>query len=131
MSKIVKRLKNEKGSYSIEFLGILPFLLFIFILLWQAVASGYAVYTLKTAANEGAKVYALTESRSEAEQTVRDAIDSTTVLSYISMDLEQEYNGEFELTVNVQHPLIFVPDPWKPQTTFTLNESITSRVLVP
>ncbi len=131
MSKIVKRLKNEKGSYSIEFLGILPFLLFIFILLWQAVASGYAVYTLKTAANEGAKVYALTENIDEAESAVREGIDSTNVLTYQNMWVVPQGNGQFELYVSVQHPLIFVPDPWKPQTTFTLNESITSRVLVP
>ena|SRR5690625_2969116 len=131
MRKIGKRLKNEKGSYSIEFLGILPFLFLIFIILWQAVASGYAVYTLKTAANEGARVYALSENEWEARQTVREIIDSTTVLTYQYADVVPGYNGEFEIIIDVQHPLIFIPDRWKPNTAVTLNETLTSRVLVP
>ena len=41
--KKFKGVRNERGSLSIEFLGILPFYFLFFLLLWQVVASGYAV----------------------------------------------------------------------------------------
>ena len=66
--KKFKSIRNEKGSMSIEFLGILPFYFLFFLLLWQVVASGYAVLSLKSAANDGAQVYALTKSHSEAKR---------------------------------------------------------------
>ncbi|MGM8214854.1 TadE/TadG family type IV pilus assembly protein [Bacillaceae bacterium W0354] len=131
MRKIFKRVQNEDGALSIEFLGILPFFFLLFIILWQVVASGYAIYTLKTAANEGAKVYALTEDKVEAENTIIEIIGGTTVLVFKDSNVEALGAGKFKLKLEASHPLIFVPDKWKPSTSISLNESITSRVLTP
>ncbi|MFC4388029.1 pilus assembly protein [Gracilibacillus marinus] len=125
------KLKNEKGALSIEFLGILPFFFLFFLLLWQVVASGYAIHTVKTATNAGAKTFAATTDIYEAEDTVKQAIGDTSVVDYENMQVVMlDSNGKFELNVKVRHSLIFVPTQWKPSTSITLDESIVSQVLV-
>lgn len=61
-----KCIKNEKGSASIEFLGMVPLLLLLFVMLWQFLVIGYALIVTHSAVNEGAKVYAVTADSSEA-----------------------------------------------------------------
>ncbi|WP_156289393.1 TadE/TadG family type IV pilus assembly protein [Oceanobacillus salinisoli] len=127
----MKKFKNEKGAISIEFLGILPFFFMFFLLLWQVVASGYAVHTVKMASNAGAKTYAATTDINEAKDTITDAIGSSSVIDYQGMNVTLlDSNGKFELNVQVSHSLIFVPDQWKPSTSITLDEKVVSQVLV-
>ncbi|UOQ83623.1 pilus assembly protein [Gracilibacillus salinarum] len=125
-----KQLKNEKGALSIEFLGILPFFFMFFLLLWQVVASGYALHTVKMATNAGAKTYAATTDIDEAKDTITEAIGSSSVIDYQSMNVVPLNNGKFELNLEVSHSLIFVPDEWKPSTSITLDEKVVSQVLV-
>jgi len=129
--KGIKALRNEKGALSIEFLGILPFYFLFFLLLWQVVASGYAVMSLKSAANDGASVYALTESASEAESAVMQSIDSSSLLTDTSISVNHQGNGAFIFTVSAQHPLVFVPAEWKQQTAVSLNSKAAGKVFNP
>lgn len=129
--KGIKVLKNEKGALSIEFLGILPFYFLFFLLLWQVVASGYAVLSLKSAANDGASVYAMTENASEAQNAVMQSIGSSSLLTGSSVAITPQGNGSFTLTVNAQHPLVFVPAEWKKQTSVSLNSKAAGKVFVP
>jgi len=129
--KGIKGLKNEKGALSIEFLGILPFYFLFFLLLWQVVASGYAVLSLKSAANDGASVYAMTENASEAQNAVMQSIGSSSLLTGSSVAITPQGNGAFTLTVNAQHPLVFVPTEWKKQTSVSLNSKAAGKVFVP
>ncbi|GAA0465663.1 TadE family protein [Alkalibacillus silvisoli] len=130
MNKRLKLINNEKGSFSLEFLGILPLFFMLFLILWQVVASGYAIYTLKLAANEGAKNYAITRDLSESEQIMIDVIGDTTVLSYEDMSINNHYNGRFELSLEVNHFLVFVPTDWRPSTSIKLEEKTTGQVLL-
>lgn len=127
----MKALRNEKGALSIEFLGILPFYFLFFLLLWQVVASGYAVMSLKSAANDGASVYALTESISEAESTVMQSIGSSSLLTGTSVSVSPQGSGSFTITVSAQHPLVFVPTEWKQQTAVSLNSKAAGKVFNP
>ena len=68
--KVRRLIKDEKGSLSIEFLGILPLYFLLFLLLWQVVASGYAVISLKAAASDAAQVYAVSEDYYETKEVI-------------------------------------------------------------
>lgn len=131
MKKWLDRFRNEKGALSFEFLGILPFFFLFFIILWQVVASGYAIYTIKTAANEGAKTFAMTQDVTETEDMVKTAIGNTTVVTYKGLQVVPlDGSGKFEIQVKVAHPLIFIPNNWKEETAIDLEETAVSQVLV-
>ncbi|SEU05316.1 hypothetical protein SAMN05421676_11640 [Salinibacillus kushneri] len=131
MKKWTLKLREENGAISLEFLGILPFFFMFFLILWQVIASGYAVYTIHTAANEGAKTFSITQDIDEAEDTVIDVMGSSSVINYNRMDVTYlTSNGQFELEVEGKHPLIFVPDQWKSSTAIDLEETTVSQVLV-
>ena len=125
------RVRNEKGALSIEFLGILPFYFMFFVLLWQVVASGYAIMSLKSAANDGASVYAMSEDIGEAENTVMQSIGGSALLTGASVSISPQGNGTFTLSVNAQHPLVFVPTEWKTKTAVSLNSKAAGKVFVP
>ena len=129
--KQLKVLKNEKGALSIEFLGILPFYFLLFLLLWQVVASGYAILSLKSAANDGASVYAMTDDVSEAESAVLQSIGGSGLLSNPSISINSQSNGNFTISINADHPLVFVPAQWKTQTAVSLNSKAAGKVFVP
>ncbi|PUB16778.1 hypothetical protein [Paenisporosarcina sp. OV554] len=129
--KGLQTLRNEKGALSIEFLGILPFYFLFFLLLWQVVASGYAVMSLKSAANDGASVYAMTEDAGEAQTTVMQSIGGSELLANANVSINAQGNGAFTLTVSAQHPLVFIPAEWKKETAISLNSKAAGKVFVP
>jgi len=129
--KGLKAVRNEKGALSIEFLGILPFYFLFFLLLWQVVASGYAVLSLKSAANDAASVYALTENANEAQSAMLQSVGGSSLLTGTSISITPQGNGTFTLTVSAQHPLVFVPAEWKKQTAVSLNSKASGKVFVP
>ncbi|WP_075618560.1 hypothetical protein [Paenisporosarcina indica] len=129
--KGIKAIRNEKGALSIEFLGILPFYFLFFLLLWQVVASGYAVLSLKSAANDAASVYAMTENANEAQAAMQQSIGGSLLLTGASISVTPQGSGSFTLTVSAQHPLVFVPAEWKKQTSVSLNSQASGKVFVP
>ena len=80
--KSKKHLQNEKGAITFEFLGILPFFFMFFLLLWQVVGSGYAVFTAKTAVNDAAKTFAATKDINDAVLAAKTTIGSSDILKY-------------------------------------------------
>ncbi|MGD6942801.1 pilus assembly protein [Cytobacillus gottheilii] len=130
MKKLLRpKWQNEDGAISLEFLGILPFFFLFFLLLWQVVGTGYAVFTAKTAANDAAKTYAATNDLQEAIQTAQESIGSSSVLSYKNLIREYSSNGDFKLVLYAEHKLSFVPDRWREQATFELDEEAFGKVL--
>ncbi|WP_342542256.1 pilus assembly protein [Paenisporosarcina sp. FSL H8-0542] len=127
----LRTLKNEKGALSIEFLGILPFYFIFFLLLWQVVASGYAVMSLKSAANDGASVYAMTGDAVEAQSAVMQSIGGSALLASPNVSINPQGNGAFTLTISAQHPLVFIPAEWKKETAVSLNSKAAGKVFVP
>lgn len=134
--KIKKSLKNEYGAISFEFLGILPFYFLLFLMLWQIVASGYALLTSKTAANEAAKVFALEQNFEKAKETAEEIIGSSSILTLNNIsivradgDFTKPIEKEFEVQLELSHELIFVPDGWKDDTAIDFKEKTISRVM--
>ncbi|WP_458415050.1 pilus assembly protein [Schinkia sp. CFF1] len=126
-----RHFSNEKGAVSIEFLGILPFYFLLFLLLWQVVASGYAVFTAKTAVNNAAKTYAVTYDIVEAMNTAKDTLGSSNVITYKDIVGQNLGGGKFKLVLTTDHPLSFVPSQWRPQATLELKQEAIGRVLTP
>lgn len=121
--------QNEEGAISIEFLGILPFFFMFFLLLWQVVGTGYAVFTAKTAANDAAKTFAATDDLTEAINAAKDSIGTSNVLKYKNLTTPEYANGNFKLVLYTEHTLSFIPDRWKKHATFELNEEAYGKVL--
>lgn len=126
-----KHWRNEKGSISIEFLGILPFYFMFFLLLWQVVASGYAVFTAKTAVNNAAKTYAATDQISEAIISAKETLGSSDVISYKNLVHTSTEDGKFKLVLHTNHSLSFIPKQWREKTSLELEQEAFGKVLVP
>ncbi|QCR31546.1 pilus assembly protein [Lysinibacillus sp. SGAir0095] len=131
--KIRKRLKDERGSLSIEFLGILPLYFLLFLLLWQVVASGYAVISLKAVASDAAQVYAVSEDYYETKEVIDQSIAGSSLLQSHSFVI-QNVSGSgdlFEIKITARHPLVFLPDSMASLASITIDSEATGKVLVP
>lgn len=128
--KLFRMSKNEKGAVSIEFLGILPFFFMFFLLLWQVVGTGYAVFTAKTAVNDAAKTYAATNDLTAAENAAKNAIGSSNVLTFNYLVPEFLGNGHFKLVLDTDHYLTFVPERWRPSLTLDIQQEAYGKVLL-
>ncbi|AIE58784.1 TadE/TadG family type IV pilus assembly protein [Bacillus methanolicus] len=126
-----KEINNEKGSVSIEFLGILPFYFMFFLLLWQVVASGYAVFTAKTAVNNAAKTYAATNQLSQAIDSAKETLGSSNVITYKDLVPTDLGNGKFKLVLYTEHSLTFIPKQWREKASLELEQEAIGKVLVP
>jgi Flp pilus assembly protein TadG len=122
---IVKLKNNEKGSASIEFIGIIPLIFMIMLVLWQFLISAYAVIVAQSAVNEAAKVYSITENSGEAYAAASDIVN--TAGSSIQFAGSSISGGdEFNAQVNVDIKFVFLPDRWfssTPSYTFTSDAS--------
>lgn len=125
--RIMKHFKNEKGSMTLEFIGILPFLFLFLLLLWQMVALGTSILSAQSAVNEAAKVYAVSEDFSEAEQIAKDIVGTGDLMSFTSFDIPTpEANGQFEVELDVRLYLSFLPDDW---VNYPFNVAANGRLL--
>lgn len=70
-----KKINNEEGSATIEFLGMVPLVLLIAMILWQFLVAGYAVIVTQSALNEAAKTYSVTANEGEARAAAQDLIN--------------------------------------------------------
>lgn len=128
MLQIKKRIQEEKGSFTLEFLMVMPYYLFFMLLLWQAVASGITIMQAQSAVNEGAKIYSMTKSESEAREVVRDMIGHSDIMSYENFDVSPA-GKEFVAEVKLKHGLVFVPKEWRNKASVQLTHSATGRVI--
>lgn len=128
-----KILKNEKGSQSIEFLGILPFYFLFFLLLWQVVASGYTVINMKAAASDAAQVYAMSKDEYETQDVINQSIGGGELIQNHSFDIYPDPANPdlFVLEITADHPLVFLPNSWQEKTLITIHSKATGKVLVP
>jgi Flp pilus assembly protein TadG len=132
---ICRRLKkfwhNEEGAISFEFLGILPFFFLFFLLLWQVIGTGYAVFTAKTAVNDAAKTFASTSDLNEAISAAKESIGTSDVLKYEQLNVQENTsNGEFKMVLNTDHYLTFIPEKWRAKATFDIEQKAFGKVLL-
>ena len=83
--------KEERGSATIEFLSMLPLLLFFTLVLFQFLIVGYNVIVTQSALNEASKVYATTGNYEEAKMAAQDVL-STSGNNIIYKKHRNEYN---------------------------------------
>lgn len=101
-------LKNEKGSSTIEFIGVLPFAFLMLMIIWQFIVSVHGVVVTQSAANEAAKVYSLTKESEEATEAAKKIV--STAGNYLSFTSAPVNEGkDFTVKVNVKIHLVFLP----------------------
>lgn len=121
---------NEKGSITLEFLGVLPYFFLFFLMLWQAVSSGYAVMTAQSAVNEAAKICAVGKPESDAESAASNIVGSSNLLRMTGLDCTQpDSGGNFEAVIRVSHGLIFIPAQWRDRASIAFTHRTSSRVI--
>ncbi|MFD2442557.1 pilus assembly protein [Bacillus sp. CGMCC 1.16607] len=131
MKRRKQRWLNEKGSISIEFLGILPFFFLFFLILWQVVASGYSVFVAKTAVNNAAKIYAATNDITKAVDEAKESLGTNKIIVYKDLHTNYLGNGKFEMVLSTDHFLSFVPDKWKDKASMEIEQEAIGKVFVP
>ncbi|MBU5214815.1 pilus assembly protein [Heyndrickxia oleronia] len=108
MRLMKKILKKEDGSATIEFLGMIPFVLILVAIIWQFGVTIHAVVVAKSAANEAAKVYSLTQDTNEASDAAKKIVDMNgNNISF--QDTSIPPGKKFKATVNVKINYIFLP----------------------
>ncbi len=132
LMKIRKELTNEQGSATIEFLGMVPLILFIMMIFWQFLVAGYAVIISQSAVNEAAKTYATTSGDlNEANTAANEFINKAGGnLDFVKVEESYRNGNNFELTLHVNLDLIFIPDKYVgslPKVSF--KKSVSSRVM--
>ncbi|NQD66198.1 pilus assembly protein [Bacillus haikouensis] len=125
MKRIMEKLKSEKGSSTIEFLGILPLVLVVVMIAWQLIVSVQAVVVAQSAANEAAKVYSITENSSEASQAAQNIVAAGG--SYLTFNGASGMSQkDFTANISVSIDLVFLPEEIMPGNT-TPTISYTSK----
>ncbi|NGQ97037.1 pilus assembly protein [Brevibacillus sp. SYP-B805] len=125
---------DENGSVTIEFLGILPLVFFIMLICWQFLVGVYAVITAQAAANEAAKVYAVTRDTQAAMDAAENVVAAAGGgIGFASGNIA-EVGSYFTAEVSVTVDLVFLPDMirdnMKPEDrVISFQRAMTSRVI--
>jgi len=112
---MIKLIRNERGSQTIEFVGVMPFFLLMIVIVWQfAVVAGAAI-TAKAAAMDGARV-AMVDDSGQYETAVRNVAGAYSIEAIERKSVIE--NGEEYVTVKVklQVPL------WRQKVLFDLSK---------
>ncbi|WP_217589266.1 TadE/TadG family type IV pilus assembly protein [Lentibacillus saliphilus] len=126
--KVINDFKeNEDGSATIEFLGIVPIVLIILMVVVQFVVGIHGVIVAQSAVNEYASVYAVTGDTADADATAQKILDTA---SYVSGNLSVSNTGgkNFTADINVNISLIFFPEKLRenhiiPNISYTTSTS--------
>lgn len=129
MLQMKKRICEEKGSFTLEFLMVFPYYLFFFLILWQAVASGITIMQAQSAVNEAAKLYSITNDEDEARTVAEKIIGHSDIMTFENFDIPPHSGKEFVAEVKLRHGLVFVPKEWRKVASVKLTHSATGRVI--
>jgi hypothetical protein len=125
MLTVKEKVANEEGSSTIEFLGILPLVFIVLMIMWQLIVSVQGVMIAQSAANEAAKVYSMTANSSEAEAAASNVVSSGG--SYLTFQGASGMSSkDFTTKVNVKIDFVFLPDQLFPNGTPSYSFSSTA-----
>ncbi|WP_088102666.1 TadE/TadG family type IV pilus assembly protein [Halalkalibacter urbisdiaboli] len=105
--------QNQRGSATIEFIGMVPFVFMMLLVVWQFFVAGFAVFSIQTAANEAAKVYAATNDSSKAEIAAQEILAANANLYTPSGNystISTLGSSAFTSRIDVQLKILFLPD---------------------
>lgn len=141
MKLFKKKINNEKGSMTIEFIGMIPLVFIIVMVIWQLIVSVHSVVLAQSAANEASKVYSLTMNPNDAMNSAEKIINSGgNYLSIENTTIEDESHRsavntplkKFTTTVKVNIQYVFLPKKlFKNGNTpsFTFTSSASGRTI--
>ncbi|WP_035298876.1 TadE/TadG family type IV pilus assembly protein [Brevibacillus thermoruber] len=136
--RLKRIISSEKGSVTIEFIGILPLFFLIMLICWQFLIGVYGVIVAQSAANEAAKVYAITQNEGDAlaaaEHVLHSAGGGVGYNSGESYVKGPDSDGYFTVTVGANLDIVFLPDFIRDNMdesdrVITFERNITSRVV--
>ncbi|WLR52595.1 TadE/TadG family type IV pilus assembly protein [Bacillus tianshenii] len=132
----MKRIQDEKGSMTVEFMAVLPLIFLLLLICWQFLVGAYAVVATKSAVNEAAKVYAITEDAGKAQAAAEKVIQANDhILSYEGSTISSpDSEGYFDVEIEVKLALVFLPGIIKNNLPanrqfVSFEEEIQSRVI--
>ena len=131
MLKLRKMTGNERGSATIEFLSMVPLVLFLTFVFFQFLIVGYNLIVAQSALNEASKVYSTTGSSEKAKEAVKNILSSSGN-NITFNDLEIRGNADFTATLDVDLHLKFIPKNVigiGNLSTIPYEKSINSRVI--
>jgi len=132
---LLRQLARERGSVTIEFIGVLPLVFLIMLVCWQFLLGVYAVITAQAAAHEAAKVYAVTQDEAEASDAARKVIDAAGGgIGFSAASIHETGGGYFTAEVDVALELAVLPDIIKDNLdpedkVISFSREIESRVV--
>lgn len=108
--KWLDRYKNERGSATIEFIGIIPLAFLLLVIIIQFVVIVNAALITQSAANEAASVYSVTKSEADATNAANKILNATGDYLRGTANVSATGAKEFNATVDVQIELFLLPD---------------------
>lgn len=123
-----KKLKNEKGSATIEFLGIMPFMLLVAVIMWQLVVTVHGAVLIQSAANEAGKVYSITKDKGKASAAAQDIISAGSgYLTFQSAPISGDKN--YTAKVNARIQFVFLPKKYFGSPSYSFSSTAKGRVI--
>ncbi|VEF49208.1 Uncharacterised protein [Bacillus freudenreichii] len=123
-----KKLKDEQGSVTIEFLGIMPFMLLVAVIMWQLVVTVHGAVLIQSAANEAGKIYSITKDKSEASAAAQNIISTGSgYLTFQSAPITGDKN--YTAKVNAQIRFVFLPKKYFGSPSYSFSSTAKGRVI--
>lgn len=117
MNRMRRRINDERGSASIEFLGMVPYVFLMMVMLWQVVVGAYAFIAVQSAANEAAKVYSITNDKIEAQNAGAKLVSTLQHVVIQENLIEDHSDGRrFRAKISIHLSLVFLPDEFMGMT---------------
>lgn len=126
---VKKFLKDDRGSVTLEFLGMIPYYLLFFLILFQAIISAYSYMSAQSAVNEAAKVYAVTQSESEAQEVAERVTGTGSAVQMTNLSVTERGDGYFDAEVRADHSIVLIPSQWRDSLAISFTHSTSSRVM--
>lgn len=123
----MKKVKlDEKGSATIEFLGMVPLIFMTMLIIWQFIAGFHGLMMAESAANEAAKVYSVTADAGEASSAAQKIVEAGG--SYVSFSgAPISGTNNFTANVSINIDFVFLPAKFfpggKPSFSYTADTS--------
>lgn len=125
---IKRKLKEEEGSATLEFLGIMPFMLLVVVIMWQMIVTVHGVVLIQSAANEAGKVYAITKDKSEASAAAQDIVSNASgYLTFQSAPITGDRNYTAQVKANIR--FVFLPKKYFGNASYHFTSTAKGRVV--
>ena len=117
-------INREDGSATLEFLGMVPLVFMLMLIIWQFVVGVHGVIVTQSAVNEAAKVYSITGEWDQAKVAAQKTVQTgAKYLTFNNAQTTVTGSDTFTAKVSVDIDLIFFPDKLFPNGTPSLAYS--------